>query len=795
MQETSFIVTIFFLVIALVVVIAVLKRFRRPRTDRDKTFDKSQMVIEPTIEDTSSTPIVSDPSTSLQEPPSLPESDNVIDQLRNEEEPIDQNNIPSSSDTTISTSIEHEPERKEEKTEAISAVVDKPESNITGTAIELTESEPDIPVATDNVPAVEEAQTNDTMPPSKQTKLSPIDRVGRPRGPGCGSKNSKNKPDTKSVHIRKPEVVCWQQYRKWFLGIEIPDNSDLFDLAILQGNEKLSKTTDERWMLSSIDSNIEFSSSSLEQKTQIRLAEKDNPYLLFKLTGQNQKWGRRVRYATTGTFLVVVPEMWTRNEELSGVPQVQPEQCHLAGFRAHFFNLDSETDNNIAFLTSEGKPIKIPNRLSQFELVGPLIEDANEAMGPLFGASLPKLRCREGLDWENITTVVIGEEGENHSGWRTSFIPNREVAIQDLGESLQARQSGWYFIRLYDTNEDLIESLDFRFALTLENIVIAPHSALPGKQGHAVVRIEIHHANNSSIRLVRPLDIQLHTNVNDRGTIVDVPPNPNSDKTDWNLLTEKNPKVDLSFLVERVWWSIGEQDATAQQNSWKDKSIVLSPLHFVATSKHSLRIRFPRRRWTKEVHVGFEQWRARAYRVEVTRQEVEIPLNHFEGASECEDSSKDHPLKLWINNLAEQTIAILPHRSDTAKKQIRPKRSILIRLNKKRLLKYLSRLDHTAKNPTFSEMLKECKQNWLSSDVKEKRDDYLIRTACLIKMCWEIMKSRGMKPIGRRRGWVRTLIKVAEAHPDHLANITDKYEMLIRNDEDSTLLSARTNTR
>jgi len=626
-------------------------------------------------------------------------------------------------------------------------------------------------------------------------KLSPEKHGGAYRGQRKTDASEVVTSSEKTKRNRKPEVVCWQQYRQWFLGIEIPDHSDLFDLEILQGNEKLCKTTDERWMLTSIDSNIEFTSSSLDQKAKIRLAEKDNPYLLFKLTGQNQKWGRRVRYATTGTFLVVVPDMWTRNEELSGVPQVPPIQCHLVGFQAHLFNVDSEIDSLIAFYTSEGNPVKIPNRLSQFELVGPLIEDANEAMGPLFGTSMPKLRCRDGLDWGNITTVVIGEEGENHSGWRTSFIPNREVVIQDLGEPMQTRQSGWYFIRLYDTNEDLAESLDFRFALTLENIVIAPHSALPGKQGHADVRIEVHHAKNSSIRLIRPRDIQLPTNTSDRGTIVDVPPNPNADKTDWNLLVEKNPKVYLSFLVERVWWSICEQDVTPQQNNWTDKSIVLSPLYLVATSKHFLRIRFPRRRWTKEVRVGFEQWGARVYRVEVTRQEVEIPLNHFEGTSECEDSSKDHSLKLWINNLAEQPIAILLHRSETDKKQIRPKRSILIRLNKKRLLKYLNRLDRTAKSSTFSEMLKECKQNWLSSDVKEKRDDYLIRTACLIKMYWGIMKSRGMKPIGRRRGWVRSLIKVAEAHPDYLANITDKYKILIRKDEDSALLSARTNKR
>ena len=142
-----------------------------------------------------------------------------------------------------------------------------------------------------------------------------------------------------------------------------------------------------------------------------------------------------------------------------------------------------------------------------------------------------------------------------------------------------------------------------------------------------------------------------------------------------------------------------------------DKPIVLSSLQFLSTSKYTLRIRFPQRRWTKEVLIGFEQRKARAYRVEVTQQIVEIPLNHFEGAIELEDTTKDHPINLWIKGYSEQTIAILSRVSLDSSRQGRSKRFKAIRLNTKRLIKYLNRLDRITNDVALSKLLKECKRN------------------------------------------------------------------------------------
>lgn len=713
----------------------------------------------------------SDSTSGLENTPSSPKSDIVVEQLGNEQHPIAPNTIPSSSDSTISTLIEQ-----------------KPESSIT----EITENAPaegiaEVHVAIANVIAVQETYNDKPVLPNVQTKLSPEKRGGARRGERKTETREREASPEKPERSRKPEVVCWQQLRKWFLGIEISDeDADSSQLAVTQGSNPLRAETNTRWMLSNIDGNINISSPLLSESIKLTLAEKETPFLLFKLSGQNLRQGRRIRYATSGTYLVVTPEKWIRNEELSGIPQVPPAQCHLDGFKAHLFHLDSEADSRIGFLTSEDNPIEVPNRRSQFELVGSLIEDTSETMGPLFGLSPPKIRSRGTEGWKNVATVVIGEEGEDRSGWRTSFDPAKDSDIQDLSLLLSGKQAGWYFVRIYDASVGApIESFDFRFVTDLKAITISQHDVLPGEDGHKTVRIDLNWSGDTPCELIPNHSKNLSIDTNHTRTSIEIPPDPDCDKTEWTLRLSTSSRVPISLLVERVWWSICNQNTSSEHISWKDKPVVLQRNHLVASSEHLLRVRFPRRRWTRKIHVGFEQRRTREYPVEVTKQVVDIPLNEFEGMVELENSGEDHPLKLWINGYPEQTVAVLSSRSKSAR-PVGPQRPKAIKLNIKRLLKYLSRLERATKDATLSDMLKECRRKWSSPGVREQRDAYLLQTACVIMLCWRVMRAKGMKPIGRRKGWVRNFVKIAETNPTYLAATSKKYEILGSNSANPT---------
>jgi hypothetical protein len=609
-------------------------------------------------------------------------------------------------------------------------------------------------------------------------KLSPENRGGARRGKR--TKEVQEGRTEKTQRLRKPEVVCWQRSRKWFLGIELPDEyGDTSQVKVTQGNDALTTEGNSRWPISTFFGSVSIQSTLASERFDVPIAEQDKPYLLFKLSGQNLRNGRRIRYATSGTYLVVVADNWIRNEQLSGGAQVPPERCHLDGLQAHFFHLDSADDGRIAFLTPENETIEIPNRISQFELVGLRIEDASDEMGPLFGLSPPSIRSTDAAGWNNVQTIVIGEEGERRSGWRTSFKPDVETGSIELTPYLSDKEGGWFFVRIYDAAEGPpIESPDFRFFKSLQAINVGQHNALPMETGHKPVAVSIEWNNHGQGELFPYREKSLPINVSGTTTRVEIPPTPDFDKTEWILVSPAKSRVRICLLVERVWWTVCTRNSSSETLKWYDKAIPLSRHHCTATSDYQLRIRFPKNRWAKEVRVGFQQDRARTYRVEVTQQIVDIPLNHFEGASQLEDFSKGHPLSLWLDDFPEQTVAILPIPSE-ASGQMNHRHDVSIRLNIKRIQKYLNRLDRAARDASLSELLGECKKNWSSPGIRARREAYLLQTACVIHVSWRAMKLMGKKPIGRRKGWIRSLVKLAEKNPSSLFATNRKYEKLI----------------
>lgn len=165
-----------------------------------------------------------------------------------------------------------------------------------------------------------------------------------------------------------------------------------------------------------------------------------------------------------------------------------PESVSLIGYRAHFFKLERGGNEKIAFRTPEGKSVVVESKTSRFELVGTCLNDATEGMGPLFGERPPQIRALDEETWKNIGTIVLGEEGSRRGRWRTQITPIPDVMEQDLPSEVAARKGGWYFLRFYDTNDELIESLDFRFLCALKEIRMPQPSPLPTQDGHSSIK-------------------------------------------------------------------------------------------------------------------------------------------------------------------------------------------------------------------------------------------------------------------------------------------------------------------
>ncbi|HXG25002.1 MAG TPA: hypothetical protein VNJ09_10630, partial [Chthonomonadales bacterium] len=299
-------------------------------------------------------------------------------------------------------------------------------------------------------------------PRSKRTKrqrLEPGKRGGRPRLPIQTSKaKSSNKRESLGI---KPEIVCWQRERKWWLGVEVPIPDEHLEIAcmeVVQEGAPLSQDNYQEgcWRLEKVIGDVFVQWNGEEQVISLR----NGNYLLFKI--YNQDYGRRVKAPSTGSYLMVVPSDWVRDEELSGPPPVEPEPVVIHGYQAHYFYLGKNDKRKIAFHVPGEKPVIIKPKTPRFELIGNRIEDAREDIGPLFGEQPPQIRTTNSSEWNDVSAIVVGEEGRGKNKWRTSFSPDHEQT-QDIPTEVASRKGGWYFLRFYDHNDELIESLDFRF--------------------------------------------------------------------------------------------------------------------------------------------------------------------------------------------------------------------------------------------------------------------------------------------------------------------------------------------
>ncbi len=229
-------------------------------------------------------------------------------------------------------------------------------------------------------------------------------RGGRPRIPTLESKEQVDRQS--KLHQPKPEIVCWQRERRWILAVEAPE--DLWgkpELVVHQNASPLAPDEHEGyWRLNQVcgQVTVHWIEDEAPQEAVITLGEEN--YLLFKLSGQ-EKQGHRVKFPSSGSYLVMVPESWERDEKFSGSPPASPQPVSVEGCQGHFFDLEKGGDKRISFRTSEGKSVQVKLKAARFKLVGAQLDDASEGVGHLFGEKPSSNPClaRRGMDgyWDN----------------------------------------------------------------------------------------------------------------------------------------------------------------------------------------------------------------------------------------------------------------------------------------------------------------------------------------------------------------------------------------------------------
>lgn len=425
---------------------------------------------------------------------------------------------------------------------------------------------------------------------------------------------------TRNTRSPKPEIVCAQKQGEWILSVELPQ--DLLEnyphLQVLQ-NEMQLDGEEGRWQLNDAHGNLVVRSNE-EIVWQIELGKRDEPRV-FKLSG-NLEQGQRVREITRGWYLLVVPDDW----EHGGY---SPQSVSIPGYHAFCRLVDDF--HNIVFQSASHQniPPLIP-RATQFAMIGNRLTDADEKFGPLFGDTLPVIHADNPNIWHQVKAIVVGEEGRKREEWNSVvFSPDAQKADQELppeiAEKIAQWTASWFFVRFYDENDQLMESMDFRLARGLQKIQVNPASALPTESGHSIVTIEFHHTPDCHIEPLSKVEIETDGGM----TLAEIPPRVEYDQTKWRITTQGHDSVQVTILVERIWWATGTKDRAPLDSDWVAQPLALHRADFTAVSDKVLWLHLPHPRWADKAQVGFAQETQRPLPGKVTEQTVAIRLCHF----------------------------------------------------------------------------------------------------------------------------------------------------------------------
>ncbi len=375
----------------------------------------------------------------------------------------------------------------------------------------------------------------------------------------------------------RPELICRKTPQHWEVVL-VADQAVRVD-AVIQQNEELEGVNGQ-WLVRSFAENISISLTASD-RLDVPLAG-DKP-LIFKLNKQGDDVGRHVASVTRGHFLVIA----RRELKRMGHEQFAPEACSDPGFRAHFFCKDGN-ESEIDRLGFEGT--EIPLSGSHFSIEGQRIFDDSDE-GDLFGGQPPSFNASANVLWAR-----VGEEQPD--GWAKNFKP-QEAGLSDVLDGRQGR----FFVRAYDSEGRLLDSVQFRYLRALKGIQVngAPYCQhtllLPDPTGHPVAKVQF--TGNAKVDIS---DISSGA-ASSEGDTLEAQPTPDGDDFQCRLEAE-GCQVCTRVTLPRIWWRVDRGPDV--EGAWGDRPLQMSRQEFqkLAKTKASVQLRVPKR--IRSVYVGFD---------------------------------------------------------------------------------------------------------------------------------------------------------------------------------------------
>ncbi len=538
--------------------------------------------------------------------------------------------------------------------ESSAAVGAADEPHAPGQPIPLLPSASSDPLSPGDVPSAEassalEAQRaplGTTAKPKERRRRLPHERGGRPRGPSRRGETEQDWNLSAGRRQAKPEMVCIREGMSWMIGVEVPEDLADRKCSVAQPSGELDPHED----FGDSGHPIYPLRDPLGAVT-VRPAEEpgvpeygfpEEAFRLFKIVGTHVARGRRVQRAGRGDFLAVFRR--TVRPEVEGAEWIRilsdSESVRRVSPPAYLLRLTGESES-IAFTdVTEGNRLEIPRGAPVVELVGSTFDDdLVDEFGPMFLGEPPRLRSHGAARPASFVVVEETTTAQKRPAWRS-----HGQDFESLRAEIAARRAGWFSVRCYDAQEDLIESLPFRLAVSLERVEIESRSrgGLPGPNGHEEAIVRIIHRDPSRLS---PAAVTKAARMESAawGTCARILPTPDGDRTRWRL--EEGPgAVEFSVGVDRVWWAMAAETAAEDGLEWAAVPPRIRHDDFAPTSSTVLYVLLPRVRCTASV--GFREEGALAMRNTKGSPIWSLPFRNLTDRKEME--TKSPSLRLFV---------------------------------------------------------------------------------------------------------------------------------------------------
>lgn len=613
------------------------------------------------------------------------------------------------------------------------------------------------------LPEATPTQEADYSKGSTSATTSPGKRGGRPRDSRNEGRNNSDEPRPTPRKMARPEIVCWKREREWVVGVEVStENDDSQAISVFQSGNPLAPVDEESqlWPLAQLNGKI-----SIEFEGGNNAIDLDQEScLVYRLNSRRVDRGRLVKRVSRGWYLVIAPADWQRDQERAGTPPVLPENTFLDGWLAHFFFFEDGQDACIAFV---GKGLFGNRGSQQFWLEGNQIPDSSEDYGPLYGGETPCIVNR-GADWRSVGTIVVGEEGPGNGRWRESFKPDPTLQAQPFPRRITRKRAGWYFVRFYNTDDELMESFDFRYVKGLRGISISGSIILPVQSRYEETSVTIVHDSDSIVQRSSQTSGDVVAVRTESGTVLRVPPNWQCDKSEWFAGYDER-LVCLTIVVPRLWWAAGTVDNEPTQ--WSDTILEVCEEDFRANSDRSIWLKMPFPRWAEEISIGvnYEYWRA--YTPRVSECLVTIPLREFGTLIHDNDPTEDRflTLRVCVQGTCQDTrIVRVPAKEPESDFD-------LTQIYLRGLVRTITQLHRDTHGP-MRRLFKEVRRKYRRSRRNaELHNDEFIRVALCAMSLWFVLYPDASVPPSR---WHRIVKRAAKQFPEDMRLVWSRFRAL-----------------